>query len=189
MAAHGVDVHSPSQTWRGAYRDHHATIFLPADMAGHVETARRRWDPVMAARIAAHVTLAYPEEAPLADLLVERVREASRRHASFRLRLLGDRACFERPERGVYVGVEDVEGGYARLRADVLRSPLQPRAFPPHVTVVHPRTSARGRELWLEARSPWLECEFTVTEIAITGFDGTQWAFCERFPLAREGSA
>jgi hypothetical protein len=31
---------------------------------------RRHWDPAMVARIAAHATLVYPHEAPIADLLV-----------------------------------------------------------------------------------------------------------------------
>src|SRR5438445_11019611 len=46
------------------YRDHHGTIFLPPEVAGSIEAARREWDPDMANRIAAHVTLVYPQEAP-----------------------------------------------------------------------------------------------------------------------------
>ncbi len=168
-------------------RDHHATIFVPWETARDVERARSRWDPVMAERIAAHVTLVYPEEAPSLDLLVERLRDAGRRHGPFRLGL-GGLACFERPERGVYVSVEDLEGGYRRLRADVLRPPFRPHAFPPHVTVVHPRTSLRGRECWDDpAPRAWPRQEFTVTELTITGFDGVRWTVVDRFALGQGG--
>lgn len=102
------------------YRNHHATIFLPSEVAGPIEVARGEWDPDMAARIAAHVTLVYPQEAPITDLLVERVGEASNNVRPFRLRL-GGVACFERPEGGVYVNVDDIEGGYSKMREEVLR--------------------------------------------------------------------
>jgi len=170
-------------------RDHHATIFVPRAAARDAEAARRRWDPVMADRIAAHVTLVYPEEAPNLDLLVERLREAGQRHGPFRLGL-GRLACYGRPEGGVYVEVEDVEGGYQRLRAEVLRPPFRSLAFTPHVTVVHPRTSLRGRECWEEAATrAWERREFTVTELTITAFDGTEWTVVDRFALGSSGSS
>jgi 8-oxo-dGTP pyrophosphatase MutT (NUDIX family) len=127
--------------------DHHATIFVAPRAAHLIEAARRRWDPVMAAQIAAHVTLAYPGEAPSPELLAERLREAGATRAPFRLRL-GALACFGRPEDGVYIEVDDVDGGYRELREVVLRPPFQLAAVTPHVTIVHPRTSRRGRELW-----------------------------------------
>ena len=49
----------------------------------------------MADRIAAHVTLVYPEEAPNLDLLLERLR--SRPAARAAGWALGRLACFERP--------------------------------------------------------------------------------------------
>ena len=78
------------------YRDHHATIFVAPAIAGPIEAVRREWDPTMAAQIAAHVTVAYPQEAPISDLLVERVRIASTGIPPFRLRL-GSVATFESP--------------------------------------------------------------------------------------------
>jgi hypothetical protein len=63
----------------GDYLDHHATILVAWEVAGPIEAGRQDWDPGMAARIAAHVTVAYPQEAPISDLLVERVQEASKR--------------------------------------------------------------------------------------------------------------
>ena len=52
----------------GDYRNHHATIFVAPEVAGPIEAARRDWDPDMAARIAPHLTVAYPHEAPISDL-------------------------------------------------------------------------------------------------------------------------
>lgn len=49
------------------YRDHHATIFVAPEVAGPIEAARHAWDPDMATRIGAHVTVAYPHEAPFSD--------------------------------------------------------------------------------------------------------------------------
>jgi 2'-5' RNA ligase superfamily len=122
------------------YRNCHATIFVAPEIARPIEAIHQQWDPLMANQIDAHITLAYPQEAPLVDLLVARVRAASRQTSPFRLRL-GALAYFERPEDGVYIEVQDVDGDYRRLRERVLCPPFQLIAFPPHVTLVPPRTS------------------------------------------------
>src|SRR5688572_14224584 len=100
------------------YQDHHATIFVAPGVAEVIEELRRTWDPRMAAQIPAHMTLVYPQEAPLVGLLVERLRDASAHALPFRLRLSGT-DCFGRPEDGVYIQVDDIEGGYRKLRAAV----------------------------------------------------------------------
>jgi hypothetical protein len=167
------------------YRNHHATIFVPLEIAEPIEAVRQEWDPLMAAQIRAHVTLAYPQEAPLADLLVARLRAASNHTAPFRLRL-GALAYFERPEEGVYIEMHDIDHDYRRLRQHLLCPPFQPIAFPPHVTLIHPRTSARGRDFWNHARYQPDEQEFSVAELAITAFDGMRWVVLERLALGRE---
>src|SRR5687767_9678117 len=129
------------------YRDHHATVFLAPRVAGVIEELRQEWDPSMAALIPAHITLVYPREAPLVGLLVERLQNASAQALPFRLRV-GGSACFGRPEDGVYVQIVDLDGGYSKLRATILQPPFEPVQFPPHVTLVHPRTSSRGRACW-----------------------------------------
>jgi hypothetical protein len=166
------------------YRHHHATIFIAPEIAEPIEAIRQEWDPVMANQIAAHITLTYPQEASMVDLLVARVQAASQQTRPFRLRL-GALAYFQRPEDGVYIEVDDVEGGYHRLREHVLCPPFQPMAFPPHVTLVHPRTSPHGRDFWDHARYQRHDQEFTVTEVTITAFDGTKWAVLERLALSR----
>ncbi len=168
------------------YSNHHATIFVASEVAESIEVVRRAWDPIMAGQIAAHVTLVYPQEAPIVDLLIERVRVASTDAAPFRLRL-GRVACFGRPEDGIYVEVEDIDGGYRQLREDVLRLPFHPVEFPPHVTLIHPRTSPRGRAFWETPRDQQLDQEFTAAEVAITAFNGTKWVVVETFPLRRGG--
>jgi 2'-5' RNA ligase len=165
-------------------REHHATLFLPAAAAAAIEAVRREWDPAMAAQIAAHVTLVYPQEAPQADLLAERLRFACVSAAPFRLRL-GAIACWERPEEGVYVEVDDVDGGYRRLREALLRPPFQAVAFTPHVTLIHPRTSDRGGDFWACAEPPPSGADFAVSAVAITAFDGARCHVTETFRLSR----
>ena len=164
------------------YRDHHATIFVTPDVAGPLEAMRREWDPDMAAVVAAHVTLVYPHEAPDFELLVSRLHGQALTTAPFRLRL-GGLGCFDRPEGGVYVDVKDIDGGYKRLRDQLLFAPLRPTTFPPHVTIAHPRTARRLRELWESSSYKRSNAEFTVREIAITAFDGIRWETLQRFPL------
>jgi RimJ/RimL family protein N-acetyltransferase len=168
-------------------RDHHAMIFLPPDVAAGVEAARREWDPVMAAQIAAHVTLVYPREAPVVDLLVERLRLAAATTPPFRLRFgtLGDAA---HPDDGAYLHVDDVDGGYAAIRQRVLQPPFQVATFVPHVTLVHPRTSARSPEFWMVAGGRYQTGEFTARDIALTAFDGTRWIVLEQLALGHPGA-
>ena len=165
---------------------HHATIFVAPGAAERIEAVRRTWDPIMVTQIAAHVTLVYPREAPMVDLLVERVHAASAVTAPFRLRL-GGVAYFGRPEDGIYVEVADIDGGFRKLRESVLHPPFDPIEFPPHVTLIHPRTSSRGRAFWDMPQHEQLACEFAAAEVAITAFDGTKWVVVEKFPLRQGG--
>jgi hypothetical protein len=48
-------------------RDPHATLFWEESAGGDLEELRRMWDPVMAAQIAAHVTVTYPAEIPTTE--------------------------------------------------------------------------------------------------------------------------
>lgn len=164
------------------HRDHHATIFVAPERAGAIEAVRREWDPVMAAQIAAHVTLAYPREAPLIDLLVERLRVACARMSPFRLRL-DESVRTERPDGAVYLTVGDIDGGYQRMREAILRPPFHDDTVSPHVSLVHPRPSRRGREFW---ETGWRHggLEFNADEVTLTGFDGAVWVTLLRFGLA-----
>ena len=81
----------------------------------------------MAEQIAAHVTLIYPREVTSLDALLERARLVLPTLPPFRLRL-GRLARFGQPEDGVYVEVEDVEGGYRAAREELLGPPFRPTA-------------------------------------------------------------
>lgn len=164
------------------YTNYHATLFMPPEVASVIESLRHAWDPIMAAQIAAHVTLAYPQEAPNRDLLMSRLRTACTRAVPFRLRL-GGTAYFGRPEDDIYIAVEDVDGGYQDLHEDILRPPFNSVKFPPHVTLIHPRTSSLGRDYWEKSRYQVSEAEFTVCEVTVTAFDGTKWSILETFLL------
>lgn len=166
------------------YTRHHATIFLPDDIAAPVEALRRRWDPAMAAQIAAHITLVYPQEAPDAALLRERLATVCHATAPFRLRLAGV-AVFGRAEEGVYVDVQDTQGAFARMHAALVTPPMEPIVFPPHVTLVHPRTSHLGVACWRAQQQCTFDATFEVRAATITGWDGTRWATLERFAFDR----
>jgi len=166
-----------------ALRDHHATIFIPPDCAAAIERLRREWDPVMAAQVTAHLTLAYPGEAPATDLMRGRLAELGEFTPPFRLGI-GALRCFERPENGVYVEVDDFDSAYGTLRKALLQPPFEPYGIAPHVTVIHPRTSARGREFWdLPGRPRRVDGQFTVREVTITAFDGARWVVTARLAL------
>jgi 2'-5' RNA ligase len=136
----------------------------------------------MAEQIAAHVTLVYPREVTRLDALLERTRLVLPTLPPFRLRL-GRLAHFGQPEDGVYVEVEDVEGGYRAARAELLGPPFRPTAVVPHVTIVHPPDiSARPRML-AGAGGTAEDREFVAAAVAITAFDGTRWATLATFPL------
>ena len=140
------------------YYNHHATIFVPPDIASPLEVYRQAWDPVMAEQIAAHVTLIYPQEVSGAELLTEKLRNICPATGFFTLKL-GNLAYSGSPEGGVYVAVDDTEGACRRLRAEILSSPSE---IPLHVTLVHPRTSSRGREFWDLANLQLQQSEFLV---------------------------
>jgi hypothetical protein len=66
------------------YYNHHATIFVPAEIAAPLEVYRRAWDPVMAEQIAAHLTLVYPQKISGAGSLIEKLRNICPATASFK---------------------------------------------------------------------------------------------------------
>ena len=166
------------------YRDHHAILFLLLEVSGAIEAARRKWDPVMASQICAHVTLIYPQEVPTVSRLVESVSAGARATQPFSLRL-GKFDYFGNPEDGVYIEVEDIGGDYQRFRERCLQSHSYRIAFSPHVTLVHPRTSSRGPDFWVHGRYQLERQEFSVNEVAITAFDGTMWVATDRFALGQ----
>ncbi len=160
-------------------RAHHATIFV-GGVPG-LDDIRREWDPVMASQIAPHVTVAYPSEVPDADAMVERVRAATRAAAPFTIRL-GEVVRAGNPDDGVFVVVDDSEGGWAQLRARIAGTAAD-RALPPHVTFVHPRTSRLGALAFAALRMRRWSETIAVSAVGVTAYDGSEWRTVATFAL------
>lgn len=160
----------------------HATIFLDPGVSAPIEALRQRWDPAMAGQIAAHATLVYPEEVPDLDALVGRVALAAARTEPFSLRITVP-FCLGSPDAGVFVHVEDETGRMQEMRKHITAPPYRAVDFPPHVALVHPRTSVRGVQAWAQLSDRRWDIRSPVTEVAITTFDGEAWEVAGRFPL------
>ncbi len=163
----------------------HATIFL--DHVGEpVELLRREWDPATADQIAAHITVAYPSEAKGIDDLLTRVSRAVREVPPFRFRL-GRFTHSGSPDAGVFIKVEDVDGGWSHLRRLITYPESLIANVAPHVTVVHPRTTNRGGMAWQSLQNRMCHTDFAVARVAVTAFDGRRWLTIGTFDLG--GSA
>lgn len=151
----------------------HLTIVIDPLLVPDLAALRHRWDPVMAAGVPPHVTVAYPEE--------HTALNAVGATAPFRLEL-GDVVAMDEGAGGVFVEVRDVDGGWTALRERVVRSGrLHVR---PHVTIVHPRTSDRGPDAWAELRCTTFEGTVVVTEVAVTDTSAEHgMVIVERFAL------
>ena len=155
----------------------HATIFIPLDQ---VEQERSQWDPAMADQIPAHVSVVYPVEIASLDRLVERLSDKVGAISPFRL-LLGKPLVFDIPSNGVFIRVEDVEGGWLALRQSILGSNAM--QVEPHLTIVHPRTSNRGEAAWKVLRGRSFNAEVQVKSVCVTAFNGRDWPTVATFPL------
>jgi hypothetical protein len=159
----------------------HASVMVDP-VAPDIEALRRRWDPVMAAQIAAHVTVAYPNEAADLDAMTARVRRAASRAKRFELEL-GAVVDTGDPDHGVFIEVRDIDGGCAGLR-DAITGRDRDVALTPHVTLVHPRTSGLGRSAWRELERLDLRRRFVARTVTVTAFDGHRWIIASTHPLA-----
>jgi hypothetical protein len=158
---------------------YHATAFLDKAMSAPIKALREQWDPVMAGQIDAHVSLMWPEEIPDHKELVRRARSA----AAFVPPILVTITTpfyVGNPKDGVFFKVIDAESGIANFRSKA--APIEGAIdFPPHVTIVHPRTSALGCEAWQRLEGLRLDISTVLTEVSITAFDGTRWLTVEQF--------
>lgn len=115
-------------------------LYLSEEVAAEVDAIRRRWDPVMAGRIDAHLTVVHDVQD--LDQAHELVEAAASRTAPFEITLT-ETACWGPPKWGIYLGVDDHHGGVQTLH-DELAALEDPRwlrtPYRPHVTLVHGRT-------------------------------------------------
>jgi 2'-5' RNA ligase len=160
---------------------HHATAFLDPSSSQFVEQLRRTWDPGMTRQIAAHLTLIYPEEVPDAAELAARTALAVARTPPFTI-AVGSAIHAGSPADGVFLRVDDIDGGIRAFRATAVAAP-DAIDFSPHVTIVHPRTSCRGDQAWAGLATTRIDARFPVTEVAITAFSGDHWPTLQVIPL------
>ena len=135
----------------------------------------------MAWQLPAHATVAYPEEIPSPDELVDRARAVAAVAMPFRLRL-GAIHYVDRPQDGVFIQLSDVDDGWRHLR-DAICDGVEQIAVAPHVTIVHPRTTNRGRQAWEQLQGTTLEGEIRADEIRVSAFDGRTWKSLETLRL------
>jgi 2'-5' RNA ligase len=162
---------------------HHAMLFPRGPQLDEVEALRRVWDPVMAAKIPAHITLVYPDEHSGLEALRQRVNTVCRQSSVFQVRFGGFRA-FPPPDDGcVYLEVVDVESRLAALRRQVIEPPFDPIDFPFHLTVIHPRTSGAAAEFWRAGCVQDVKSLFAIDSIVITSSEDGKVSLVEEFRL------
>lgn len=125
-------------------------VFLTGEVEQTIDAIRHRWDPTMAGRIDAHITLVH--DVTDGATIVDRVAAVAAEVAPFELTLTTT-ACWGPAKWGIYLDLEDHDGGVWGLH-DRLADLEDPRwlrgSFRPHVTLVHGRTVSeeQAEEAW-----------------------------------------
>ena len=166
------------------FRDHHATLFLDAEVSAAIDTLRMQWDPAMAHQIAPHLTLLYPSECPDLDLMVRRASTLAARSEPFEVRL-GGYAAFPPPwQDGIYVEV--AAPAWVALRQTATAPPCSPVDTHAHITIIHPRTAQPGAaaEFWAQSVASLNGLVARIVAIDLTAFDGSKWTSTLHLPFA-----
>jgi hypothetical protein len=137
----------------------------------------------MASVVPAHVTVTYPEETADETVLLRRAEACLAGTKPFRLGL-GEIFAEDAGRGGVFVAVHDVDEGWAGMRQQLLAEAASPIDFPAHITVAHPRTSARGEECYAALAGQRLAAEVWVREVLFTQTGNGTFTVLRRFPLA-----
>lgn len=106
----------------------------------------------------------------------------ARHHATA---FLDPAAAADRCSQGVFLRVSDEAGGIRCFREAALPAG-HAIDFPPHVTIVHPRTSRQGEQAWSELAGLQIDARCTITEVAITAYDGQRRPTLQTIPLSRQ---
>lgn len=115
-------------------------LSIPQPVAVRIDDIRRRFDPVMAGRIGAHITLVH--DVVDHDRTGDLVASAAAARPPFAVRLT-DADRWGPSRYGIYLHVDDHAGGVAelhRLLAELETPAWAKVGFRPHVTLVHGRT-------------------------------------------------
>lgn len=165
-------------------------LFLPPPVERLIDDIRHRWDPVMAGRIDAHVTLVH--DLADHDLARHRLGRVARDVACFDLTLTTT-ACWGPAKWGIYLHVDDHDGGVWALH-DQLADVEDPRwlrgTFRPHVTLVHGRTVSEetAERAWAELESFRADARARITSVCVVESRPAGWHTIDRFDLADAAS-
>jgi 2'-5' RNA ligase len=160
-------------------------LLVPPPGRDALDEIRMRWDPVMCARIGAHITLVH--DVVDHDRADERLAAAAATTAPFRIRLTrSDR--WRSSASGIYLHVEDPTGAVAALHARFadLEHPAWARApFRAHCTLVHARTvdAAVANEAWSVLEGFDAALDVDVDAIDLIELVEPAWRAVERFEL------
>ena len=161
-------------------------LFVPPPVCVAVDEIRMRWDPVMCARIGAHVTLVHEVvDHERARALVAATAAST---APFTVTLTGT-DHWGRAAHGVYLHVADPTGGIASLHSRLagLEAPRWARvSFRAHCTLVHSRTTEAtvAARAWAELEGYHAGWDVDVAAVDIIEMDeATGWCSVEQFTL------
>lgn len=158
----------------------HVAVLLEGSVADSLDELRREWDPVMSAP--AHVTVVYPEEVTDEPLLLQRLAAVVVDLRPFRL-TFGGMVSVDGGDGGVFFEAVEATETLTELRRGVVFAPFTPIHFPFHATVVHPRTSHRGREAREHLGDVCIEGHVDVRSVAFTETTPTAFRVLESFAL------
>jgi 2'-5' RNA ligase len=161
-------------------------LFVSGRVCAELDDIRSRWDPVMCARIGAHITLVHDVKDPVRAARL--AAEAAASTGPFNVRL-GPGATWGKAAWGVYLHVDDPTGTVTSLHAQLASLEDSRWARVPyraHVTLVHSRTTpaAIAAEAWaaLDGFDPAWDAE--VEAIDVVELVEPAWRTVERYSLA-----
>lgn len=160
----------------------HLQFILSGQIAEKVELLRQRWDPVMAARAPAHISLVYPEEHEDEALLMSRTASAADQQSPFKISI-GTVSGEHNGRGGVWFLILDPSRTWETLRVKILSEPFRQLQTTPHVTIAHPRTTTLGPQALAELATFKLSGEVELSEIAYTETDSRGSSVLKRFQL------
>lgn len=153
-----------------------------------VDDVRRRWDPEMAARIDAHVTLLH--DVVDHDALAMRLaRLSARPPCRFTLTAA---ACWGPVRYGIFLAIDDHDGSIGALHAELaaLEDPRwQQPVYRPHVTLLHGRTITDdvAARAWAELAAWSPDLDVGVDAIAVLELDDNRWHQVQRVEFRGAG--
>jgi 2'-5' RNA ligase len=152
--------------------------FLPTPVGKRIDEIRARWDPTMAQRIAAHITLVHdaPDDNSLRSCL-----DVVATGPQLLVQLTAAR-CWGAPEHGIYLGVEDTRGDINRIRKSLRVIDPAGVRYEPHVTLVHSRAAAPASlaEAWSRLADWTLETAVAIDSLCVIELHATKWAVVTR---------